>query len=152
MTCRHKAGDPNCSSFPNVEEYRQREAELRKELAERGNMPATPDSEKYLVLDVAQVGDNLVLRVKYPNCAKCSYEGEKVLVYLDVTPMQALKWKKIDPHFQKRELTRPVTEAPGPDARFPASPMGWADALDYAKAVRVRGAKDGQRDDGKGDK
>ena len=66
----------------------------------------------------------MVLKVKYPSCKNCSYEGIKVMVFLDTTALDALRWKRIDPHFKDK--------APSPAARFPASDEGWNDALAYA--------------------
>jgi hypothetical protein len=120
MTCRHSPGDPACSS--NRPTYYDPPA------------PKTPDAEKYTIEDVARVGANLVLKVNYPNCVLCAYEGTKVLVFLNVTELEALRWKRIDPHFRAPSKVALATEAPSPAARFPASDEGWKDALEYAKA------------------
>lgn len=136
MTCKHDKDDVSCTSHPdNYENQRYRDelaAQQAAKLVVRDSMPATPDSEKYSIEEAVPVGKNLVLKVLYPNCKRCAYEGNKVMVYLGVTPVQALKWKKIDPHF--RGPVRNDKEAPSPAARFPASPEGWKDALDFAKA------------------
>jgi len=66
------------------------------------------------VLEAEQVGAHLVMRVEYPNCSKCSYEGIKVLVFEDVGPLQALKWSSIDPHFSDRKGKSPTPERPPP--------------------------------------
>lgn len=125
--CRHSADDPNCSS------NRDREIVYTKPAGTTGlKTVETPDSENYEVLDMQRYGEHLVLKVKYPNCGKCSYEGVKVLVYLNVSERTAMKWRKIDPHFTDPKTTRPPTEAPGPAARFPASQEGWSDACCYA--------------------
>lgn len=76
MVCLHRNGDPNCGSS-------------RSYVPE----PKTPDAEKYTIEDATRVGSHLVLKVKYPNCASCAYEGVKVLVYLNITELVALKWK-----------------------------------------------------------
>jgi hypothetical protein len=58
----------------------------------------------------------------------------KVLVYLGVSALDAMRWRTIDPHFRdSKKASRDATEAPGPSARFPASEEGWADALAYAQ-------------------
>lgn len=133
MTCRHGPGDINCSSSPYQVERREREAHA-KEIAElKARIPATPDSKNYEIVDVEQVGPHLVLKVKYPNCAKCSYEGQKIMVFLHTTTVDALRWNTIDPHFRDPVVTRPPRHAPGPAARFPASTDGWCDALAYAR-------------------
>lgn len=137
MTCHHGPNDPNCSSHPsNVaarqSEYREQER-VRLEVAAR-----TPDKEKYEILDFLRVGDHVVLKVLYPNCSKCSYEGAKVMVFLNVTEAQMLKWKEIDPHFRDPKHQPAKHEAPGPAARFPASSEGWQDAVSYAKTKTPR--------------
>jgi hypothetical protein len=120
MTCRHAPGDRSCTQqFPT-----------------RPEPPQTPDASLYEVLDVDQVNNHLVMRLRYPNCARCDYEGVKVLVFLDTTAMVALKWKRIDPHFRDPKVKRLPTEAPGPAARFPGSDQGWSEALRYAGSTR----------------
>lgn len=37
-----------------------------------------------------------------PSCARCAYEGNKVLVYLNTSAITALKWNIIDPHFSDK--------------------------------------------------
>lgn len=119
MTCRHRAGDPDCSSSAAYE---------RRKIAER-----TPDASNYLVVDSSRVEEHLVLKIKYPNCSKCEYEGQKIMVFLNVKEGDALKWRKIDPHFRNPTLKPLESEAPSPDARFPGSASGWADAINYAR-------------------
>jgi hypothetical protein len=58
------------------------------------------------------------------------------MVFLNITEIQALKWKEIDPHFRDDKNT--VTAAPSPAARFPASPQGWSDAIEYARTKQLR--------------
>lgn len=124
MSCRHEAGDPNCSKT----HPRQYEPEVR--------LPPTPDPLNYIVEDTERVGSNLVMKVRYPNCALCSFEGLKVMVFLAVTEKQALRWRHINPHFRS-DKNLPITEAPSPAARFPGSPAGWKDALEYAERRKV---------------
>lgn len=122
MTCRHSAGDPNCSS--NQRSYT--------------STPTTPDASKYEIEDVHQAGQHLVLKVKYPNCSSCAYEGNKVLVFLNTNTADALKWKTIDPHFRDPKLKATGKQAPSPTARFPASPEGWIDAVAFANS-KIKG-------------
>ena len=138
MTCRHGPGDTNCSSHPNnirareyQEEQRQKEDAVKKK-RESELYSMTPDSEKYEIIDVVRVGPHLVMKVQYPNCIKCSFEGNKVMVFLNITEAQVLRWRRIDPHF-RAPGTETIRESPGPNARFPASKEGWNDALNYAK-------------------
>ena len=146
MTCRHAKGDPACSStvggYAWAENERAREEQHRKDVAEaekRARDAAaeqyarTPDSERYEVVQVERVGEHLVLKVLYPNCAKCAYEGQKIMVFLNVSEVDVLRWRKIDPHFRDPKAARAPREAPPPAARFPASPDGWCDAVTYAR-------------------
>jgi hypothetical protein len=137
MTCRHRSGDPACSSSPAGA---QRAAAYSIEAAERAMKAKlaevearTPDADRYQVDEVERVGAHLVMRVLYPNCVKCSYEGKKVMVFLDVSEKDAMKWRRINPHFRDPTQAVSATEAPPPAARFPANAEGWQDALDYAR-------------------
>lgn len=118
MICRHDADDPRCSKNGG------------------GYQPPPPprlDPDKYEVLEAIQIGGYFGMRVKYPSCPRCEYEGVKILVFTDVTALDALKWKRIDPHFRDPILKHPNTESPSPVARFPGSDAGWEDALLYMK-------------------
>ena len=128
MTCHHHAGDPNCSST-------QRHNQTYRELENLKKQIASPDNSKFEIVQVDQVGRHLVLKVLYPNCEKCSYEGNKVMVFLNTSPAAALLWKTIDPHFRPdtKFRTHHAREAPSPEVRFPASEKGWMDAIAYAK-------------------
>lgn len=146
MTCRHKKGDPECSAtvggYADQQAARERADAHRKELEaaqERGRQLAaeayarTPDAEKYEIVEALRVGPHLVLKVQYPNCAACAYEGMKVMVFLDVAEADVLRWRRIDPHFRDPESPRAAREAPPPAARFPATAEGWSDAHAYAQ-------------------
>ncbi len=108
-------------------------AAVQRELAKAQSM--TPDATRFDVEDLVEVGPHAVLKVRFPNCAACAYEGVKVLVYLNVKALDIVRWKKLDPHFRAMPKSGwPVKEAPSPAARFPASDQGWKDALAYANA------------------
>lgn len=133
MICRHSANDPSCSkngggyaaerSAYDAERIRK----LEKQLAD-----SSPDASNYEVEKVEMVGPHIVMQVKYPNCAKCAFEGMKVMVFFNIQAIDVLRWKRIDPHFRGPEKKR-ATDAPSPAARFPATPEGWNDAVDYAR-------------------
>lgn len=120
MTCRHRPGDPSCSSSPDyVPPYRP------------GPSPS-PDPSSYTVEQVERVGAHLVMRVRYPGCARCEFDSNKVIVFLGVGELEALRWRRIDPHFRAAR-SKSELEAPPPAARFPATKEGWSDALSYAR-------------------
>jgi len=117
-----------------AENRRYTEDQLKKQIAEltRELNQGKIDAGKAEILDMYRGGPHVVLKVQYPNCKKCSYEGVKILVYLNVTEAQIIRWRTIDPHFRDPSLDKQsITEAPSPAARFPASPDGWADAMAY---------------------
>lgn len=132
MTCRHKPGDPDCSA--SREGVARLTAEYEARLRERV-IGQTPDAEKFEIIDSEDIQHILVLKVKYPSCDKCSYEGTKILVYENVRLKDAIKWRRIDPHFSDSKTRRTEREAPSPVARFPASARGWKDALAYARGL-----------------
>jgi len=136
MVCRcssHAEHDSRASSraasdLRYAKERKDKEmAELKAEIA-----ALTPNIHKYEILEAAPVDKHLVMRVKYPSCTKCEYEGEKVIVFLNTSAVDALKWKTIDPHF--RLPKDDATCAPPPAARFPATKDGWCDALEFARS------------------
>lgn len=92
----------------------------------------SPDPTRYEIIDAVEAGPHLVVKAKFPSCSACAYEGNKVLVYLNVKALDAIKWKKLDPHFRPDKAA--IYEAPSPAARFPASDEGWRDALAFANS------------------
>ena len=135
MTCRHKRGDPDCGSHSSyLAEQKSEKEKITKELEAEGwgKLPATPDSENYEIILFKRVSLHLVLKVRYPNCSNCSFEGDKVMVFLDVEEKDVIMWKKINPHFRDPTQTIDNKQAPSPAARFPASTQGWSDAVTFA--------------------
>lgn len=140
MTC-HCVGGWNGEMHRSREEAQQRETMAQERISKdkvindlRLKLAAqTPDPKNYEILEAEVFGENLVIKAKFPNCASCSYEGVKVLVYLNTTTLQALKWKELDPHFRPLGSKSLPNSAPSPDARFPASPAGWMMACELAK-------------------
>ncbi len=125
MICRHSSNDPSCSSHRDYVEPRPYVAP-----------PVTPDASSYTIEEIEKVGPHLVVKAKYPNCRSCAYEGQKVMVFLNVGLEQAIHWRKIDPHFRDPKLRPIKSEAPSPAARFPGSADGWVDALSYARGKK----------------
>jgi hypothetical protein len=153
MTCRHGKYDTACGSFQGqllelFHEYHQHfinPVGLQHSLQHGGPKvaelvaapPETPDASNYEIEYVLEVNGHLVMKVRYPNCAKCSYEGTKVMVFAGVGFKDALMWRTIDPHF-RTDAPKNNREAPSPVARFPGSTKGWQDALDYVRVQAER--------------
>lgn len=149
MTCRHQLGDPNCTAGKSPDALRRKAITdyqrwvgpiptggrtsmlLGEGQATTERVPETPDSMRYTVLDIYRSGKYVALKVEYPNCALCSYEGVKVMVF-EADEKDIINWRKIDPHFRDPSAPRDKAEAPPPLARFPANTAGWFEARDYA--------------------
>ncbi len=135
MTCRHSKNDLNCSNNPKNREYLERVGAARELV---NNPPTTPDKSNYYIEEMERFGNHIVLRVRYPNCRDCSFEGNKTMVFLNVTEKQIIHWKTIDPHFRDPKKAIMKTEAPSPAARFPGNSEGWKDACDYARSKGIK--------------
>lgn len=124
MTCRHSPGDPNCTTqFPKGYSYYY------------SIEPLTPDSKKFEILEIIDdYSPYLILKIKYPNCNKCSYEGTKILVYVNVSLKDVIYWRDIDPHFSDKQDKR-KEKAPSPIARFPASEEGIKHAKVFVQSL-----------------
>ncbi len=137
MVCRHSAHDPNCSRNGGgyVRELAQdQERKIKALETELAN--ASPKPDDYEIEQVQRVGAHLVVRAKYPSCKRCAFEGSKVMVFLNVTEMDAILWREVDPHFRAPSANLSPKVAPSPAARFPATEEGWKDALGYAAGKR----------------
>lgn len=89
------------------------------------NPNSNPNPANYEIIDHTQVGDFLILKIRYPDCT--NYEGVKILVYHKVSPIDLLKQKLIDPHFFKHEKFK------SPIARFVPTIEGWNMAVRLAR-------------------
>lgn len=135
MTCHHSDGDPNCSSTRSSWEAEQRQRKAAENAAQRElEYARTPDKTKYEIAQFERVSSHIVMKVLYPNCKLCSYEGNKVLVFLNVPEDQMVHWREIDPHFRDPKNQPAKHQAPTPAARFPANAEGWRDAIEYAQS------------------
>lgn len=79
--------------------------------------PGEPDPRNWKLLKHAQVGNVLIVKIRYPEAR--NYEGVKILVFLNTTVRDLRDQKLVDPHF---------SDAPGwksPFARFEPTEKGW---------------------------
>lgn len=88
-----------------------------------------PDPKNYRIVEHKQIGEFLVIKIKYLDCI--NYEGNKVLVFK--TTLKKLKAQKyIDPHFcDNNDFISPI-------ARFSPTRDGWGDALHYATVKQMQ--------------
>jgi hypothetical protein len=69
--------------------------------------PPNPNPKNYKILNSWYVEEYLVLRIKYPDCA--NYEGEKILVFYNVSIEDLEKQGSIDPHFSdNKNMISPI--------------------------------------------
>jgi hypothetical protein len=142
MSCKcqtkeeHAQRAVEAATYTSQQDAQQRDKENADRIQELRRR--TPNPDEYTVEEVEQVGSHLVIKVRYPGCEKCDFDRCKVMVYLHVPIKDAMKWRRIDPHFIDPHFRAPKAgtvlrhEAPSPAARFPGSPEGWSDALEYA--------------------
>ncbi len=128
MTCRHGDFDPACSSYAsNLERLKQNyEAQFSGE----------KDASKFTIESYEESSPYLILKVTYPSCKNCSFEGTKLMVFKDVTLLQVMQWKKIDPHFREN-FVGSKEDAPSPVARFPATDEGLNAAQNFVRAMKA---------------
>ena len=85
-----------------------------------------PNPANYVIKKSEEVGAFLILLIHYPDCT--NYEGNKILVFKGVKPLDLLNQKLIDPHF----FVDPKVASP--IARFVPTDEGWEMAIRFAKA------------------
>lgn len=83
-----------------------------------------PDPRNYKILHHYIQSPYLVLEIQYPDCK--NYEGRKILLYKDVTLIDLINQKDIDPHFSDDKTKK------YPIARFVPNDWGWRTACNLA--------------------
>lgn len=86
-----------------------------------------PDPYIFNVLRMCQVGNHLVVEIRYLNCT--NYEGKKILLYDHLSPNQFMSFKSVDPHFSDN------TDYKSPIARFEPTDRGWRMAVLMAHTI-----------------
>jgi hypothetical protein len=84
------------------------------------NLP-NPDPKNYIIKRYIQIDKYLLIEINYPDCT--NYEGNKILLYENITLNQLKSQKLIDPHFsENKNYVSPI-------ARFEPTDKGWELAL-----------------------
>jgi hypothetical protein len=91
--------------------------------------PLNPDPKRFKVIKNAKLGNYLIMVVNYPNCK--NYEGNKIMLYKDVTYQELMKQKSLDPHFSENKKFH------SPVARFEPTENGWNMAIIMAGILAV---------------
>jgi hypothetical protein len=79
-----------------------------------------PRADNYKILKYKEIGDNLILIIKYLDCT--NYEGKKILVFKNVSLKKIMNQGLIDPHFSENKNYY------SPFARFEPTKKGWKSA------------------------
>jgi len=87
----------------------------------------TPDPTKYEPIAIREVGNFLILRLKYFEAE--NYDGHKILVYKGLTFNELVlkNSRVIDPHFTEYMVS--------PIARFEPTDNGWRMALEFCEML-----------------
>jgi hypothetical protein len=85
------------------------------------NPSPNPNPNNYEIIEHLESNGWLLIKIKYPDCK--NYEGIKILLFRNVTVMDLLKQKLIDPHFSENK------EYKSPFARFEPTEFGWEAAM-----------------------
>lgn len=87
-------------------------------------IPPNPDPSNWEILRYEYIGNVLVIEIKYPDCT--NYEGRKILMYNNVSLVDIVNQKVIDPHFcDNKRYKHPI-------ARFEPTEEGWVLAIKTA--------------------
>lgn len=127
----HTFKGPRRTSYPSgpwVDE-RGNPCESPNKVYERNYSPppsptiVDPSPTNWKILEAHEELGWLVVRLKYEGCT--NYEGEKILVYKNMTLVKLVNNKAIDPHF--------LVSGVSPTARFVPTHEGWKMALSFIR-------------------
>lgn len=84
-----------------------------------------PNPENFDITRIELIGDYMVVKVNYPDCT--NYEGNKIMVYKDITVKELSSAKILDPHFFEGNGVK------SPIARFEPTEEGWQMATFFCR-------------------
>jgi hypothetical protein len=82
-----------------------------------GNDSRNPNPYVFKIVNHFEHNGFLLVLINYPNCT--NYEGNKVLLFKNMTYRRLMKQKVIDPHFSATDKFN------SPIARFEPTALGW---------------------------
>lgn len=92
--------------------------------------PGMPNPIKFSIEEYTQIGNFLVIRLKYSGVT--NYEGKKILVYEGINIQSFKNQGHADPHFSNNPKFH------SPIARFEPTAQGWYRAKRFAKMESKR--------------
>jgi len=87
-----------------------------------------PDPNNFKITNVERIGSFTILKVNYPNCK--NYKGDKVMVFDNLSELDLVNLKTLDPHFTDMKLS--------PIARFKPDKGGWGMAISFCQNVNTK--------------
>jgi len=96
---------------------------------ENSNPNPNPNPINFKIIKYLVVNQFIIVDINYPDAT--NYEGNKILVFSNVSPENLLNMKFIDPHFCEEQTH------PSPVARFVPTPRGWDMAIQFCEACKV---------------
>lgn len=89
----------------------------------KSTVPGNPNPFNYQIIKTKQIKNFAILMIKYPECK--NYEGNKILVFKDISIEDLRQRISIDPHFCEDKQNSPI-------ARFVPTDEGWFLAIQLA--------------------
>lgn len=113
-----------CSAYPNdvCSMYGRRSWKV---IPVDQTFPSAPDPINFEILEIIQVKNHVVAKIKYPDCT--NFEGIKICLFVYTTISYICGLKSIDPHFSE--------DSDSPFARFKPNEVGWKMAIEMAKMI-----------------
>jgi len=84
-----------------------------------------PNPSNYKIFRKKTTGNYMLIAINYPDCK--NYEGNKILLFENISLTQLRKQKLIDPHFSDNNKFH------SPIARFEPTKKGWDMGLEFIK-------------------
>ena len=110
--CREQVGG-------KVSDYSRTEQEMK--------IVGNPNPRNFQIVQCESIGHFVVALVRYPECL--NFEGQKILVFEDISAETIKNLNSIDPHFCD-------SDHPSPVARFVPTQKGWSYAIQFCKTQR----------------
>lgn len=100
----------------------------KKKRSKKSPKLPNPDPDNYKVTKAHEEGGYLIVMINYPDCV--NFEGNKILVFFEVTLIDLVNQKLIDPHFFPSD-----EKYKSPVARFVPTDEGWEMAKTFVQAM-----------------
>lgn len=89
-------------------------------IKEKAKTLSNPNPKNFKIIKVMDIGNYIAVEINYPDCI--NYEGNKIMVYQNITKNEIRKIKFLDPHFCDGNHLSPI-------ARFEPTKFGWECAI-----------------------